>query len=76
MNLEGRNAIVTGAARGIGAACARAFAKHGARVVLADIAPECEQMASEIASDTGAETYAVPTDVSDPVACEALVSKG
>ena len=75
MNLEGKNAIVTGAARGIGAACARAFAEHGARVVLADIAPECEQTASEIASATGAETYAVLTDVSDPVACEALVAK-
>ncbi len=60
MNLEGKNAIVTGAARGIGAAIARAFAKHGARVVLADIAPECEQKASEIASDTAPKPTPFP----------------
>ena len=40
ISLEGRNAIVTGAARGIGAACALAFARHGANLVLGDVLEE------------------------------------
>lgn len=37
LGLDGRIVIVTGAASGIGAACARAFAQEGARVVVSDI---------------------------------------
>ncbi|MCE7878951.1 MAG: SDR family NAD(P)-dependent oxidoreductase, partial [Betaproteobacteria bacterium PRO3] len=37
MQLAGRNAIVTGAARGIGAAVARAYAREGAKVALVDL---------------------------------------
>jgi glucose 1-dehydrogenase len=74
MNLKDKTAVVTGAARGIGAACARAFASHGARVVLADIDDEeCRSTASEIESSTGTETLSVRTDVTDPAQCEALL---
>jgi NAD(P)-dependent dehydrogenase (short-subunit alcohol dehydrogenase family) len=37
MNLGGKTAIVTGAARGLGAACASAFAERGAKVFVADL---------------------------------------
>ena len=38
--LDGKVAIVTGAASGIGAACARAFAAEGAKVVVTDVQVE------------------------------------
>jgi NAD(P)-dependent dehydrogenase (short-subunit alcohol dehydrogenase family) len=37
VKLQGRVAVITGAAQGIGAACARAFAAEGARVVVSDV---------------------------------------
>ena len=37
MKLSQRVAVITGAAQGIGAACARLFAEQGAKVVIADI---------------------------------------
>jgi NAD(P)-dependent dehydrogenase (short-subunit alcohol dehydrogenase family) len=66
MNLNNKVAIVTGAADGIGKASARAFAEHGADVVLADIESEANmQAAIEIAQSTGRETLAVTCDVSN-----------
>ncbi|MDH4022845.1 MAG: SDR family NAD(P)-dependent oxidoreductase, partial [Gammaproteobacteria bacterium] len=46
--LEGQVALVTGAARGIGAATARALAEAGATVCLADVLP-CEPVVQELA---------------------------
>lgn len=75
ISLAGRTAIVTGAARGIGAACARAFAEHGANVALGDVlAHRCEETAERIAADTGAATLATRCDVTDPEDCAALLA--
>ncbi len=75
ISLAGKTAIVTGAARGIGAACSRAFAEHGARVVMADIlAEQCTASAESISKDTGADTTAIEIDVSQEADCEALLA--
>lgn len=69
MGLDGRVAIVTGAARGIGAAIAQRLAGEGVRVVLADLD---HAAAAETALALGAEALAVRCDVSaeaDVVAC-------
>src|SRR5262244_1469185 len=66
--LDGKIAIVTGGASGIGAATARLFAEAGARLVIAD-----RQDGSAIARDIGA-TF-VSTDVTRPDDVRALIER-
>jgi 3-oxoacyl-[acyl-carrier protein] reductase len=61
--LEGKVAIITGAARGIGRACAELFTAHGARVVLSDIDPEPTHEAAEAIRGSDGDALAVPGDV-------------
>jgi NAD(P)-dependent dehydrogenase (short-subunit alcohol dehydrogenase family) len=71
-DLTGRVAVVTGAASGIGFAMASAFAAEGMKLVLADIDAEALDAARTELNDKGAEAVAVPTDVTDPAAVDAL----
>jgi NAD(P)-dependent dehydrogenase (short-subunit alcohol dehydrogenase family) len=62
--LEGRVAVVTGAASGIGLALCERFAEEGMRVVMADVDPAAlEREAARLAVDRDVEVLAVPTDV-------------
>lgn len=74
MKFENKVALVTGASSGIGKATAIAFAKQGARVVLADVATEAgRQAAAEIESSLGVPALFVPCDVSKAADVEQLV---
>ncbi len=70
MELENKVSIITGAASGIGAATARAFAKQGARVVVADRNAEG---ATAVASEIGG--LAVPCDVGQEADINRLVAR-
>jgi NAD(P)-dependent dehydrogenase (short-subunit alcohol dehydrogenase family) len=64
--LDGKAAIVTGGGQGIGRGVARAFAREGAAVTIAEINPETGQtVAKELEEELGARALFVPTDVLD-----------
>ena len=69
--LEGKSALITGAAKGIGAAIAAAYAGEGARVAVADIDTAA---ARETAARIGAGAYPVALDVTDRDSIEAAVA--
>lgn len=71
--LDGRVAIVTGAAQGLGAAFAKALAAEGARVVVTDIAA-CVATAAAIRS-AGGEALDVGSDVTSAASVAALVNR-
>jgi NAD(P)-dependent dehydrogenase (short-subunit alcohol dehydrogenase family) len=68
--LEGRTAVVTGAASGIGLAVVEAFVGAGMRVVMADIDEDTLGSHASRLADEGAEVLAVSADVRDPEAVE------
>lgn len=64
IDLTGKVAVITGAARGIGAATAARLAKSGARVIVADIKHDLGQQTVERINAEGGEAFYVPADVS------------
>ncbi len=72
--IDGKHAIVTGAASGLGAFIAEALCKKGAAVVLADVDVEgAISVAGRIASSVPrAMTSVRPLDLADPVSIRAL----
>jgi glucose 1-dehydrogenase len=75
MRLEDQVAIVTGAASGIGRACAQLFAKEGAAVVVADIDAEKGREVVEAIEAEGGRAKLVKTDVGDARQAQRLVDQ-
>jgi NAD(P)-dependent dehydrogenase (short-subunit alcohol dehydrogenase family) len=76
MQLEGKKAIITGAATGIGAVTSQLFAREGAGVVVADInEEEGERTVATIRSE-GGEAYFLRADVTVEGEVSALIKKG
>lgn len=75
LRLEGKNALITGAASGIGRASAIRFAQEGANVAVADrrLTP-AEETAAEVRK-LGRRSVAVQVDVSNPVQVNAMVDR-
>ena len=73
-SLEGKVALISGAARGIGAQTARRMAEAGAKVVIGDVLEaRAKETAAEI-TDAGGSALFVPLDVTKDAAWEAAVA--
>ncbi|WP_162652520.1 L-iditol 2-dehydrogenase [Lentilitoribacter sp. Alg239-R112] len=69
--LEGKSALITGAARGIGRGFAEAYVREGAKVAIADVNFEAAQAT---ANEIGEAAYAIQLDVTRQVSIDAAIS--
>ncbi len=72
--LEGKRALITGAASGIGRATAVLYAQEGASVALLDIQGELLERVAQDIRDSGGTALAIPTDVSKEAEVAAAVA--
>jgi NAD(P)-dependent dehydrogenase (short-subunit alcohol dehydrogenase family) len=73
--MKGQSIVITGASDGIGRALAVKLAASGARLTLAARSREGLDAAVRECKAAGGDTVAVPTDVTEPAACQALVER-
>ncbi|OCC07755.1 mycofactocin-coupled SDR family oxidoreductase [Streptomyces sp. PTY087I2] len=87
MQLKGKTAVITGAARGLGRACATRFAEEGADLVLLDIAQDLDgvpyplgstgqlEHTADLCRRHGAAVLALSADVRGPDACRTAIDQ-
>lgn len=75
MEFDGKVALVTGAASGIGESTALLYAKHGAKVVISDVDDQGGQETVDRIKEAGSEAMYVHADVSKPEDCRNMVEK-
>ena len=74
-NLDGKTALVTGGGSGIGRAASLAYAREGARVVVADVNVEGGKETVQMIKEAGGDVILVHADVSKPEDTQAKVGK-
>lgn len=72
MSIDGKVAVITGAARNLGRAYARLYGDEGARVVAADVDAEGVEATAKELRESGVDTVAVHVDVTDESSASAL----
>ena len=75
MRLEGKVALITGGASGMGMVASKLFAAEGARVVLTDVNDEAAETTARSISEDGGEAIHVHADVSKEADARAMVDK-
>ena len=73
--LDNKVAIITGSGRGIGAAAAKLFAEHGAKVVVSDIDPEPANQTADAIKAAGGAALALKVDVTRDADIEELIGQ-
>ena len=73
--VEGKVALVTGGASGIGRATALTFAREGAKLVIADMNEEGGQQTVHMITENGGEATFIQVDVTSASTVEAMISK-
>ncbi len=73
MDLSNKVVLITGAANGIGLACAEAFAGQGSRLALADIDESVQAVANRLGKAYGIETLGLVADLSDRAQARSVV---
>jgi NAD(P)-dependent dehydrogenase (short-subunit alcohol dehydrogenase family) len=74
-NLDGKTALVTGGGSGIGRAASLAYAREGARVVVADVNVEGGEETIQLIKEAGGEAILVHADVARPEDTQAMVAQ-
>jgi 3-oxoacyl-[acyl-carrier protein] reductase len=75
LKLEGRVAMITGPAKGMGAAITLAFAAEGAKLVLVGRDVNAIEPVADEVKQAGAQAIVVPCDLIDPAQCEVAAQK-
>ena len=73
--LDGKTALITGAAVGLGAGIAEVYAKYGARLCLVDVDAEVEETAARLRQEYGAEIITAMANVADKAQMQAAAAQ-
>ena len=74
--LDGKAALITGAAAGLGEGIAMAYAKYGAKLIMVDLSPAVEQTAARLREEYSSQIITVVANVADRAQMDEAAAKG